>query len=237
MAVEIGCIIQARMGSTRLPGKVMQNVTEKKPLIHFLLDQLKGSSQIEKIVVATTTLPEDNIIFDYIENLGVDCFRGNPFDVLNRYYECAKKFSFSNIVRITSDNPLIDPKIVDSVITKFKTGSFDYVANCIERTFPYGTETEVFSFRALESASKNAHSDNDKEHVTPYFRNNQKFRTFDLKYFKDISKLRWTVDTKSDLEFVKKIISKIHTRPILLDDILNLLQNDSELLKINSSKL
>ena len=183
MENKIDCIIQARMGSSRLPGKVMQNVCEGKPLIHFLLNQLENSQEIGQIAIATTQLSEDNKIFDYVTNLGFKCFRGSPNDVLKRYYDCAKKFSFSNIVRITSDNPLIDPTIVDDVIKKFKTNNFDYAANCIDRTFPYGTETEVFSYTALENATKNANLPEEREHVTLYFRNNpEQFRIFDLKY-------------------------------------------------------
>jgi len=230
---KIGCIIQARMGSSRLPCKVMEYVDKNTPLIHFLLNQLESSKEIDKIVVATTTLQEDDQIFNYVTNLGFECFRGSSKDVLGRYYACSKKFSFLNIVRITSDNPLIDPIIIDDVIKKFKKNNFDYVANCIERTFPYGTETEIFSSSALELAVKNAHLPDEREHVTPYFRSNSEFRVLNIKNPENISHLSWTIDTKNDLDFVKIIISKIKKRPILMNDILTLLQKNPNLLKIH----
>jgi len=230
---KIGCIIQARMGSSRLPCKVMEYVDTNTPLIHFLLNQLESSKEIDKIVVATTTLQEDDQIFNYVTNLGFECFRGSSKDVLGRYYACSKKFSFLNIVRITSDNPLIDPIIIDDVIKKFKKNNFDYVANCIERTFPYGTETEIFSSSALELAVKNAHLPDEREHVTTYFRSNSEFRVLNIKNPENISHLSWTIDTKNDLDFVKIIISKIKKRPILMNDILTLLQKNPNLLKIH----
>ena len=234
MGTDVGCIIQARMGSSRLPGKVMKFVDKDVPLIHFLLNQLENSKKIEKIVVATTTLEQDDQISNYVTNLGFDCFRGSSDDVLARYYDCSQKFSFSNIVRITSDNPLIDPTLVDDIIKKFKKNNFDYVANCIERTFPYGTETEIFSSSALEIAIKNANLPDEREHVTPYFKSNPQFRIFNVNNVDDVSHLRWTVDTQNDLDFVKIIISKFKKRPILMNDILNMLENNPNLVNTYS---
>ena len=116
----MGCIIQARMGSTRLPGKVMLNVEDQKPVLYFVIKQLQECKLIDKIIVATTTNEEDDQIVNYSKNMGIDHFRGRSKDVLDRYYQCAKEYSISTIVRIPSDKPLIDPEIVDNVVTIFK---------------------------------------------------------------------------------------------------------------------
>ena len=231
---KIGCIIQARMGSTRLPGKVMLNIDEKNPIIYYVIKQISESRLCDQIVIATTTLPEDEEIVKFAKNMSVPCFRGSAEDVLDRYYQCAKEFSFSTIIRITSDNPLIDPKLVDDAISFYKSNSYDYVTNCKPRTFPQGTEVEIFSFNALEKIWKNARKLSEREHVTPYFYNNpDQFKIFNIRNNENLSHLRWTVDRKEDLEFVKNIVSKIKKSPILMSDILKLLKMEPELININ----
>ncbi|MDC0142282.1 acylneuraminate cytidylyltransferase, partial [Candidatus Nitrosopelagicus sp.] len=130
----IGCIVQARMGSTRLPGKVLKNVEENKTVLDFVIKQLQESKLIDKIVVATTDLEEDSKIMDYSKKIGIECFRGDPKNVLKRHYECAKKFSMPTIVRIPSDKPLIDPTIVDQNIKFFNENSYDYVTNFLSKS-------------------------------------------------------------------------------------------------------
>jgi spore coat polysaccharide biosynthesis protein SpsF len=232
----IGCIIQARMGSTRLPGKVMMSIEKDKPLIFYVIEQLKSSKLCDKIVIATTKLKDDEIIVDFAKNNDIAFFRGSTEDCLDRYYNCAKTFGFSTIVRITCDNPLIDPTLVDDAIKLFNSGYFEYVTNCRPRSFPQGTEVEVFSFSALEKAWNEAKKPSEREHVTPYFYNNpDKFRIFTIKNAEDISNLRWTVDRKEDLEFVRIIVSKIKKTPILMKDILQLIKNEPSLIKINKN--
>ena len=224
------------MGSTRLPGKVMLNIDEKNPIIYYVIKQISESRLCDQIVIATTTLPEDEKIVEFAKNMSIPCFRGSAEDVLDRYYQCAKIFSFSTIIRITSDNPLIDPKLVDDAISFYKSNSYDYVTNCKPRTFPQGTEVEIFSFNALEKIWKNARKLSEREHVTPYFYNNpDQFKMFNIKNNEDISQLRWTVDREKDLELVKKIILKIKKSPILMKDILELFQKEPELMNINKS--
>lgn len=224
------------MDSTRLPGKVMLNIDEKNPIIYYVIKQISESRLCDQIVIATTTLPEDEEIVKFAKNMSVPCFRGSAEDVLDRYYQCAKIFSFSTIIRITSDNPLIDPKLVDDAISFYKSNSYDYVTNCKPRTFPQGTEVEIFSFNALEKIWKNARKLSEREHVTPYFYNNpDQFKMFNIKNNEDISQLRWTVDREKDLELVKKIILKIKKSPILMKDILELFQKEPELMNINKS--
>ena len=234
----IGCIIQARMGSSRLPGKVMLKLDKKNPILYYVLKQLQSSKLLEKLVVATTILDEDDVIEDYGKNLDVDVFRGNVNNVLDRYFNCTKKFSFSTIVRITSDNPLIDPTIVDNMIKQFTSNSYDYLTNAHVRTFPYGTEVEIFSFKALEKAWKNAKKLSEREHVTPYFYNNpDQFKIFNVENSTNISNLRWTIDRKNDLTLVKSIIYKIKKRPILMTDIIRLFSIEPKLFEINKNQL
>jgi len=131
----IGCIIQARMESTRLPEKVMMNLDKEKPVISCLIEQLKFCNSFDEIVIAATQ-EEDNFIEEHANNLGIKVCHGNPFNVLDRYYNCVKINSYSVIVRITCDNPFIDPELVDKIVTTFSEGTFDYVSNTIESTFP-----------------------------------------------------------------------------------------------------
>ena len=234
----IGCIIQARVGSTRLPGKTLKSVNVRDSVLSFGIKQIKNCNLIDKLVVASTTLPEDDKLINYVEKLNTPCFRGSSNDVLDRYYQCAKKFSFSTIVRITSDCPLIDPEIVDHVILNFikNKDSFDYVSNLHPtRTFPHGADVEVFSFEALEIAWKEAKKSYDREHVTPYLYNNQKFKILNITNEKNLSHLRWTVDYKEDLELIQEIISGINKRPILMNDILLLLSKKPHLIDINKN--
>ena len=144
-----GCIIQARMGSSRLPGKILKKIDQKTTVLESVVNQVEQSSSIDKIIIATTTLDEDDKVVALCNKINIKYFRGDPIDVLDRYYKCAKYFSISDIVRITSDNPLIDPELIDQVIKKFVIGNFDYVTNFIPRTLPYGTEAEIISFEAL----------------------------------------------------------------------------------------
>jgi spore coat polysaccharide biosynthesis protein SpsF len=232
----IGCIIQARMGSTRLPGKVMKIIDGKNPSLQYTLNQLKSCKSLDKIIVATTNLPEDDEIVNYLKNLDIDVFRGSSDDVLDRYFQCAKNYDLSSIVRITADCALIDPNIVEEGIKLFNSKNYDYVTNTFPRTFPDGNETEIFSINALEEMWKNAKLPSEREHVTPYFKNNPKL--FQIKNFihnKDISDLRWTIDYDEDLKFVKILISKIQSRPIHLDNILHLLNNEPKLLELNKN--
>ena len=163
------CIIQARTGSTRLPGKVLMKVNGKT-LLEYEIKRIKQSKKVDKIVVATSTKKNDDKIANLCKKIGVDCFRGSEKNVLDRYYQCSLKYpEYGNIIRISADCPLIDPKVIDKVVTAFeKNKKFEYVSNVLEETFPYGLAVEVFSRRALLLAAKNAKSAFDKEHVTPY---------------------------------------------------------------------
>jgi len=218
--LDIGCIIQARMGSTRLPGKVMKKIDGNKTILESVISQVKHSKLIKKIVVATTTLPQDDVIVAKCQKLGVDVFRGSSSDVLDRYYQCAKEYSFSTIVRVTSDNPITDPKIIDTLIKKILSKKIDFSTNRLSKKFPLGVQVDVFAFDAIEQAWKKSTDPLDREHVTRYFyQNPDKFIIFNLENDKDLSHMRYTVDTIEDFEFVRNLFEKIKKRPILLEDI------------------
>ena len=233
----IGCIIQARMGSTRLPGKVMLNVENDKTVLHFVIKQLQNCKLVDKIIIATTTLEDDNKIANFSKDSGIDCFRGSSHNVLDRYYQCAKKYSISTIVRIPSDKPLIDPEIVDNVVSVFRNNSYDYITNFLSNpTFPSGTEVEIFSMNALKKAWKKAKLPSEKEHVTPYFANHEdEFKITHIENSENLSHLRLAVDKIEDLKLVRKIVSKIKKRPIMMKDIIDLFTKEPELVEINKN--
>lgn len=233
----IGCIIQARMGSTRLPGKPMLSVENDKTILYFVIKQLQSCKLVDKIIVATTTLEDDKQIANFSKHLGVDSFRGSSDNVLDRYYQCAKEYSVSTIVRIPSDKPLIDPEIVDNVVSMFMNSSYDYITNFLPNpTFPSGTEVEVFSINALKKAWEKAKIPSEKEHVTPYFTNHEdEFKITHIENSENLSHLRLAVDRMEDLKLVRKIVSKIKKRPILMKDIVELFSKEPELVEINKN--
>ena len=232
----ICCIIQARTGSTRLSKKVIQKIDSKNTVLDYVINQVKCSKKIEKIIVATTDLIEDDVICQYANLQKIECFRGSSEDVLDRFYQCTKKKFVDIIVRITADNPLIDPNIIDMVISKYENEKCDFITNTLNRTFPYGTEVEVFSFTSLEKAWKNAKKPSEREHVTPFiYSPENEFILINAKYQGDISYLRYTIDKIEDLKLVREIIKNIPVRPILIQDIIKLHKNKPEIFKINSN--
>lgn len=223
------------MGSTRLPGKILMKMNGIS-LLQCLFNQLQYSQLIDENILATTTNVEDDAVQDFANANSIKLFRGNSLDVLDRYYQCAKYYSADHIVRITSDCPLIDPVIADQTIDLYKQGSFDYVNNFYKRTFPSGTEVEVFSFNTLERAWKNANKMSEREHVTPYIYNNPElFKISHIEYKKNISKMHWAVDRIEDLQLVTALYCKIQKSPILLQDILQIIENEPSILDINKN--
>ena len=231
----ITAIIQARLNSSRLNKKILLKI-ENKNLLEHLFSQLSYSTHIDKKIIATTINKIDDEIENFAKLQNITFFRGNPLDVLDRYYRCAKFFNLETIVRISGDAPLIDPSIVDKTIEYYKKNNFDYVSNFFNRSYPIGTEIEIFSFKTLEKCWMNAKKSSEKEHVTPFIYNNPElFKIGHIEYKKNISHLHWTVDQIEDFKFVELIFKKIKKRPILMDDILELLENEPELLEINKN--
>ena len=231
----IGCVIQARMGSTRFPGKILEKIDEKNHVLKFLINQLENTKLLDKIIIATTTNEKDNIIEEFAKQNKLEFFRGEENDVLNRYFETAKKFSLDAIVRITSDNPLVDPELIDKGIEIFNSKKLDVVTTNQTNTFPYGVVFEIFSFKALEEIEKKASSSSDREHVTQFFYSNkQKFKIYNLTSKIDASYICCSIDTSNDLKFIRELIKKIQKRPILLDDIISTITESPKLLDINN---
>ena len=228
-------IIQARMTSTRLPGKVLMDI-EGKPMLWRVINRLRFSKKIDDIILAIPDTKENDILEEFIKKNNIKYFRGSEKDVLSRYYEAAKKNKCNTIARITSDCPLIDPKIVDSVIKKYLNSSADYTSNTLKRTFPRGLDIEVFNFKVLEKAYKEAKQFYQREHVTPYiYENPEKFRLINVKNKSNLCFMRWTVDEKKDLEFVREIYKKIYPKKKIfyMKDIVAILRKYPKLMKIN----
>jgi len=202
--LNIVAIIQARMGSTRLPGKVMKTILDKHVIL-WDIDRVSLSKLIDEIVVAIPFGKQDDVIADTIEeyNNKILISRGSEDDVLDRYYNAAVQTNADVVVRITSDCPLIDPVVVDHVIEQFLNNDCDYCSNSLQRTYPRGLDTEVFSFDALSKAWNESKKDYEREHVTPYIiENPDKFKLLNVSNTIDLSHLRWTLDTKEDFEFI-----------------------------------
>ena len=235
MGKKIVSIIQARMGSTRLLGKVMRDIVGK-PMLWHVINRVKHAKRLNDIVIATTTLNEDKQILELASEMGVRSYAGSEDDVLDRYYQAAIIHKADVIVRITADCPLIDPNVIDRAIEFYLNHDFDYVCTGIEPTYPDGLDTEVFSFNALERAWKEATLASEGEHVTPYIKKNpQIFSIKNLENDKDLSYMRWTVDEERDLEFVREIYKRLYVngRIFYMEDILNLLKKRPELMDIN----
>ena len=202
--MKVIALVQARLGSVRLPEKVLRQITDK-PLIELLLTRLSCSTEIDKIVVATSEEPLNNKLQLFVESLGFQCSRGSEKDVLKRFYESAKHFNADIVVRVTGDCPLIDSSLVDQCIQGFKDANVDYFSNIDPITFPDGLDVEVMSFIALERAHLEAVSSLDREHVTTYIRNTDSFLKSSIQYSQDLSNVRLTVDEPEDLNVVTKI--------------------------------
>lgn len=229
-------IIQARMSSTRLPEKILMKINGVS-IIESLLNQLSYSKLLSRKIIATSNDDSELPLIKQLDFMKISYFRGSQTDVLDRYYQCAKNYKIEQIVRISGDAPFIDPNIVDKAIDFFNNSNFDYVNNFNDKNrYPVGSEVEVFGFNTLEKAWKNAKKPSEREHVTSYIYNHpEDFEIGNLEYVCDLSHLHWTVDRVQDLEFVRAIYKNIKKKPILLDDILNLLKSQPKLLEINKN--
>ena len=231
-------IVQARMGSSRLPGKVLKEVCGKTLLEHLII-RLRRVLQADHIVIATTIKEQDSQIVDLCIKLNVPFYRGPEDDVLSRYYEAALKDRADLVIRVTSDCPLIDPCIIDSVVSFYinNQDKVDYVSNCLNRTYPRGMDVEVFSFSILKEAHEEAKENHEREHVTPFIISRpSRYRLHNIEHSTNLSHYRLTIDTSEDLDLVKKIFKELFfTNPeFKMKDILTVLEVNSEWLSINS---
>lgn len=231
-------IVQARMGSTRFPGKVLKEVLGK-PLLGYLIERLKAVKQADDFIIATTDNPKDQVIVDYCGSQNAKCFRGSEENVFKRYLEAGEYTLADTVVRITADCPIIDPLIVDQIITYYLNHyqEVDYISNALMRTFPYGMEVEVFSMKSLRKAAKGKLTSDDKEHVTPvFYLHPKKFSCLNIESSKNLSKYRLTVDTPEDFNLVKHVIEALYPQNPLfsLDEIIVLLKEHPKWLKLNA---
>ncbi|MGA2418075.1 MAG: glycosyltransferase family protein [Candidatus Staskawiczbacteria bacterium] len=230
----IGIIIQARMGSTRLPGKVIRKI-EGKTVLGHVIERLKRIEGV-KIILATTVKKEDDVLEKIAKNCKIPVFRGLEDDVLDRYYQAAKSFGIDPIVRITADCPVLDTKVAEKVIDFYLINNFDYVSNIHPVSYPDGLDVEVFSFKVLEKSWKKAKLKSEREHVTSYILKNPRiFKTGNVANNKDYSSFRLTLDEKEDLILIRKIYKELYDKnPFFgMEEILGLFEKKPELVKIN----
>lgn len=233
-------VVQARMMSTRLPGKVMKQVLGK-PLLFYLTERLRSVQSVQGIIVATSHNSADDAIVDFCNQESLHCIRGNEEDVLSRFYAAAEAFGLETVIRICSDCPLIDPTFIEKALVYFQSSDkFDYLSNTLERTFPRGMDFEIFRVGALKEAFFKATSGYDKEHVTPYIiQHSEQFRLGNIIQKEDQSHLRLTVDTAEDFELIRRLLEKLYpaTHEFVLKDICNVLTKHPDWANINAHVL
>lgn len=231
-----GIILQARLGSKRFPGKTCEKINEQ-PMIWHIINRLKQVKQVSQIILATTEETQDKTLLDIATNEKIKTFSGSSHNVLERYYQCAKKFSVDPIIRITGDCPLIEYQLIDEMVIFFQKNNYDYVSNTLEPTFPDGLDVEIISFKTLEKLRERSKLKSEREHVTSYIKmHKSEFKIFNFKNNEDLSNFRWTVDEKEDLEFIRKIYSLNNLKPSFnMYDVLRNISENPELLKINGN--
>lgn len=238
MGLKTLLITQARLGSTRLPGKIMKEVNGKT-LLEIHLERLNKCTRVDEIIVATTVNYDDKIIYKKVIEWGFSAFRGSEMDVLDRFYNAVKNKNPDWIVRVTSDCPLLDPVLVDEVINFVQEKNVDYGSNAMIEKFPDGQDVEVFKFSSLEKAWKNAKLFSEREHVTPYIINNSNVKGGDLfsainyPSISDYSRIRMTVDEAEDFDLIKILIEKLGIKKSWMDYTTYMVDND--LVKINNN--
>ena len=239
MSGRVVAVVQARMGSTRLPGKVLLDIAGR-PMLTRVMQRLELASRLDARVVATSHLPQDDPIAELCQREGLRCFRGEPHDLLDRYYRAALEQQAGVVARVTADCPLIDPGLVDQTVQAFQQADppVDFAANRLprRRTYPIGLDTEVCSMAALEQAWRQAAEPHQREHVMPFFYENpDRFRSLLLDHEEDLGDLRWTVDTPEDLSFVREVYRRMAPRTEFgWLEVLNLIRQDPDLAAINA---
>jgi spore coat polysaccharide biosynthesis protein SpsF len=232
--LKVVAIIQARMGSSRLPGKVLQDI-QGESMLARVVNRVRRARSIDEILVATTDSSADDVITRECRRCSVPAFRGNEDDVLDRYLGAAQWTNADVVVRITSDCPLIDPEITDKTVRAFLAERPDYASNTIVRTYPRGLDTEAMTLQTLERAWREANQPHQRAHVTPYiYENPEHFKVLSVTGETDHSQHRWTVDTADDLELVRAIYARLQNQPeFLWRDALALLEREPGLIEIN----
>lgn len=227
------------MGSSRLPGKVLKEICGM-PMLYWAAARAAQAKSVDEMIIATTIDSADDPIAEWALGNGIECFRGSVFDVLDRYYQAAKFYQAGIIVRLTADCPLIDPELIDELITAFQTKGADFAANRLpppyKRTYPIGLDIEIASFSALEIAWQKAQKPFEREHVMPFlYMVKDRFSTLILDAEEDYGSRRWTVDTQQDLEFIREVYNKLNcSLHFTWRDVLAILDENPELEMINA---
>lgn len=236
--IKVVAMVQARLGSSRLPGKMLMDVAGQ-PLLLRTLERAKAIPGVDTVVLVTTTVSEDQRLLELAGEAGVPGFAGSAEDVLDRYYSAAKQHGAGVIMRLTGDCPLLDPSVCGLVNSRFAQGDVDYASNVQPPTYPDGLDAEVFSFHALETAWREATLKTDREHVTQFMlRHLDRFRSVNTVGSKDLSHLRWTVDETEDLDFIRLVYQGLERRGWQghgHDHVLQVIQEDG--LQDNSERL
>ena len=232
--MKVVAIVQARMGSTRLPGKVLKDLAGETMLAR-VVERLHGTRLINEVLIATTDRPADDAIVAECRKVSVAVSRGDQDDVLDRYFRAAQLMKADVVVRVTSDCPLLDPEITDKTIAAFLEARPDYASNVMVRTYPRGLDTEVMSFDALARAWRRASKAYEREHVTPYiYEHSEEFKLLSVTGDLDYSGYRWTVDTPEDMEFVQAIYGRFQGHTLFnWRDVLALLNREPEIVNLN----
>jgi spore coat polysaccharide biosynthesis protein SpsF len=228
-------ILQARVSSTRLPGKVIKPLLGK-PMILRQVERLKRARSIDRLLIATSVGPEDDALAALCHENGLECFRGSLEDVLDRFYQAASTVEPTHVMRLTGDCPLTDPEILDRLAELHLASGCDYSSTALEPSFPDGLDAELMTFSALEQAWREATLPSQREHVTPFlYQNPERFSIRVLKNEADLSSLRWTVDEPSDFEFVSRVYEALYpANPTFgMRDILAFLDGHQELAALN----
>lgn len=236
--MNIGIMVQARMGSTRLPGKVLKTVLER-PLLEYQIERLRYVKGASQLIVATTVLPEDDLIINLCKKISTSYYRGSAHHVLARYYEAASEFKLDHVIRITGDCPLIDPVVIDHVLSYYLSHiqDYDYVSNVIQRSYPRGMDCEIFSMKMLETAYREAQDTDEQEHVTLFiYRRPERFRLGHVIHKKNMSSYRLTVDTVEDFELIYQLIERLYpyNKNFTMEDCIECLEKNPRLLSINA---
>lgn len=232
---NILAILQARVSSSRLPGKVLKPIMGR-PMLALQIERVLQAKKIDQLIIATSTDPSDDELETLCREINAPCYRGSLNDVLDRFYQAAQIWKPTHIVRLTGDCPLIDPEVIDDVITFYLNGDYDYASNAVEPTFPDGLDVEIFRFSVLEGAWKEACLPSQREHVTPFIHQQpDRYRIGHYKNTEDLSHLRWTVDEQEDFNLINKIYEELYpVKPnFRMADILNLFQQKPEWPTIN----
>jgi spore coat polysaccharide biosynthesis protein SpsF len=239
--MSIAIIIQARMGSSRFPNKILMPIAGKS-IIEHMVERVTAARCAELVIVATTTNASDDLVADLCAKKKITCFRGHPTDLLDRHYIAGKSFGADAVVKIPSDCPLIDPSVIDKVLTFYKQhrSEYDYVSNLHPASYPDGNDVEVMSMTALKTAWKEAHRDFEREHTTPFlWENPDRFRIGNVAWESGLDYSmthRWTLDYEEDYEFIRMVYDALYFKnpSFGINDILNLLQQNPKIKEVNS---